>query len=172
MILTGPEIEREVSRGLIIIEPFERSRLNPNSYNVCLSSTVTVYDDYILDAARENKTSMIEVSEEGLVLSPDRIYLGATIEKIGSPEYVPIVRARSSTARLGVFVHVTADLIDLGYVGQLTLQLHAVQKARLYAGMEIAQITFWKTQGEKMQYSGKYQGSIGPVPSKSFVDWR
>ena len=172
MILTGPEIEREVLSGAITIDPFRRSRVNPNSYNVRLSGTVAVYDDYILDAAKENKASIIEISEEGLLLSPERIYLGATIEIIGSSEYVPIVKARSSTARLGIFIHVTADLIDLGYVGQLTLQLHAVQNAIVYAGMEIGQVTFWKPQGEKVQYSGKYQGSIGPVPSKSFLDWR
>lgn len=172
MILTGPEIEREVLNGAITIDPFKSSRVNPNSYNVCLSGTVAVYDDYILDAARENKTTTIEISEDGLLLSPDRIYLGATIEIVGSSEYVPILKARSSTARLGIFVHVTADLIDLGYVGQLTLQLHAVQNARVYAGMEIGQVTFWKPQGEKVQYNGKYQGSNGPVPSKSFLDWR
>lgn len=172
MILTGPEIEREVLSGAITIDPFKSSQVNPNSYNVRLSGTVAVYDDYILDAARENKTTTIEISEDGLLLSPDRIYLGATIEIVGSSEYVPILKARSSTARLGIFVHVTADLIDLGYVGQLTLQLHAVQNARVYAGMEIGQVTFWKPRGEKVQYNGKYQGSNGPVPSKSFLDWR
>ena len=89
MILTGPEIEREVLNGAITIDPFKSSRVNPNSYNVCLSGTVAVYDDYILDAARENKTTTIEISEDGLLLSPDRIYLGATIEIVGSSEYVP-----------------------------------------------------------------------------------
>jgi len=172
MILTGPEIERQVSRGAIVIDPFDRGRLNPNSYNVRLAETIAVYDEYVLDSARENKVSVEKISEEGRLLSRDRIYLGATIETIGSDQFVPIVRARSSTARLGVFVHVTADLVDLGYIGQLTLQLHAVQGARIYAGMEIGQVTFWTTQGDRTLYNGKYQGSIGPIPSKSFLDWK
>jgi dCTP deaminase len=172
MILTGPEIEKEVSRGAITIRPFNATQLNPNSYNFRLSETVAVYDEYILDVASENRSSTLLVPPEGIVLEPDRIYLGATVEGIGSLEYVPIIRARSSTARLGLFVHVTADLIDLGAVGQLTLQLHAVQRTRVYAGMEIGQVTFWQTRGEKVCYRGKYQGSIGPVPSKSFLDWQ
>ena len=171
MILTGPEIEKQVARGSITITPFSPSQLNPNSYNIRLSEIFVIYDEEVLDAAQENKTRKIIIPEKGLLLTPDRVYLGSSVEVIGSNEYVPIVRARSSTARLGIFVHMTADLIDLGAFGQLTLQLHAVQPARIYPNMEIGQITFWRTIGEKIRYHGKYQGSIGPVPSKSFMDW-
>jgi dCTP deaminase len=171
MILTGPEIKKEVLRGSITIEPFNVTQLNPNSYNVRLSDMVLVYDEYILDAAVENKSHVMTVPTDGILLDSYHIYLGATSEIIGSNEYVPIVRARSSVARLGLFVHVTADLIDLGYFGQVTLQLHAVQPTRIYPDMEIGQVTFWKTQGEKVRYAGKYQGSIGPMPSKSYLDW-
>jgi dCTP deaminase len=172
MILTGPEIEKQVALGAIMIDPFDPAQVNPNSYNVRLSEVIATYDDHVLDSASENNVSIRKISGDGLLLTPEQIYLGATIETIGSDQYVPIVRARSSTARLGVFVHVTADLVDLGYIGQITLQLHAVQGARIYAGMEIGQVTFWKTQGERVLYRGKYQGSIGPAPSKSFLDWK
>ena len=33
MILTGSEIEKYVNCGDIVIEPFNRDQLNPNSYN-------------------------------------------------------------------------------------------------------------------------------------------
>ena len=171
MILTGPEIAKEVLKGVIVISPFREAQINPNSYNIRLSEIIAVYEDRVLDAAHENKSRTIYIPDEGMVLEPDVIYLGSSVEIIGSSEYVPIVRARSSTARLGLFVHVTADLVDLGYIGQLTLQLHAVQEVRIYANMEIGQVTFWKTQGERTQYCGKYQGSIGPATSKSYLDW-
>lgn len=83
---------------------------------------------------------------------------------------MPIIRARSSIARLGLFVHVTADLIDLGSFGQLTLQLHAVQPVRIYPGMLIGQVTFWEATGERVLYDGKYQHSRGPQPSKAHLD--
>lgn len=171
MILTGPEIEREIERQLITIEPFQVQRLNPNSYDFRLGHELLVYEEEVLDPGIENCHRIFTIPEDGYVLSPERIYLGATLEKLGSCEYVPIIRARSSTARLGLFVHVTADLIDLGSIAQLTLQLHAVQPVRIYPEMEIGQVTFWRTCGAKVQYSGKYQGSTGPVPSKSYKDW-
>jgi dCTP deaminase len=172
MILTGSEIAAEVARCGIVIAPFRASQVNPNSYNFRLGDTMIVYEEEVLDPSVENKYRTIILPEEGLVLESDRIYLGSTVEVIGSTEYVPIIRARSSIARLGLFVHVTADLIDLGSIGRLTLQLHAVQPVRVYPDMEIGQVTFWRTLGERVQYDGKYQGSNGPVPSKSFLDWQ
>ena len=42
MILSGREIERAVGTD-IIIEPFERSKVNPNSYNLTLHNELLVY---------------------------------------------------------------------------------------------------------------------------------
>ena len=42
---------------------------------------------------------------------------------------------------------ITADLIDLGSINQLTLQMHAVIPARVYPGMRIGQVTFWAVEG-------------------------
>jgi dCTP deaminase len=171
MILTGPQIEAEVARRTITIDPFHPAQINPNSYNFRLGELLLVYEEEVLDPAVENKHRTCRIPDEGISLEPDRIYLGSTAEVIGSTEFVPIIRARSSTARLGLFVHVTADLIDLGAFGRLTLQLHAVQPVRIYAGMEIGQVTFWRTRGERVLYDGKYQGSTGPVASRSHQDW-
>lgn len=91
---------------------------------------------------------------------------------MGSDTFVPIIRARSSIARLGLFIHVTADLIDIGSINQWTLQLHAVQPIRIYAGMLIGQVTFWCVKGDIILYHGKYQGSRGPQESKSFLDFQ
>ncbi len=48
MILSGREIERAVGTD-IIIEPFERSKVNPNSYNLTLHNELLVYENEILD---------------------------------------------------------------------------------------------------------------------------
>ena len=49
MILSGREIEREIHNGNIKIEPFERSKVNPNSYNLTLSNDLVVYENKTLD---------------------------------------------------------------------------------------------------------------------------
>ncbi len=162
MILTGPEIEMQVKEGRIEISPFDYDQLNPNSYDFCLGKEILTYSRYLLDPREEQPTTSIEIPAEGMVLMPGRLYLGHTAEKMGSDHYVPIIRAKSSIARLGLFIHVTADLIDLGSHNQWTLQLNPIQPVKIYAGMKIGQVTFWVVRGEPKLYSGKYQGTTGP----------
>ena len=45
MILSGKEIEREVHNGNILINPFDQSQVNPNSYNLTLHNELLVYED-------------------------------------------------------------------------------------------------------------------------------
>ncbi|MER5648695.1 hypothetical protein [Streptosporangium sp. NPDC002524] len=171
MILTGAEIARQHERGRITIDPFTPDQVNPNSYNFQLGPTIKTYTGQVLDVARPNPARDLTIGEQGLVLEPDRIYLGHTLEVMGSDHYVPIIRARSSIARLGLFVHVTADLIDIGSHNQWTLQLHAVQPVRVYAGLLIGQVTFWRVQGDIVLYDGKYQGARGPRESEIYRDF-
>lgn len=130
-----------------------------------------MYKNLILDAKIANEIDTIEISEDGFILQPNRLYLGHSVEVMGSKQYVPIIRGKSSTGRIGLFVHITADLIDIGSVGQISLMMHAVQPVKIYPNMRVGQITFWKTLGEIVLYDGKYQGSRGPQPSKGYADF-
>ncbi|XMB85394.1 dCTP deaminase [Mycoplasmatota bacterium WC44] len=171
MILTGKEIEKNVRNGKIVIKPYNSDFVNPNSYNFRIGNTLKVYKNDILDPKVKQEVDLIEITEKGYTLAPNRIYLVNTFEIIGSNYYVPIIRARSSTARLGLFVHVTADLIDIGYINQFTLQLHAVQPVQIYPGMPIGQVTFWIPKGEVVLYDGKYKSGRGPQESKIYMDF-
>lgn len=171
MILTGPEIAAELQRGKIHIDPFVANQINPNSYDFRLSDQLIAYKDLTLDSAKANPTYTIDFPMTGVVLSTDRLYLGATLEVMGSEHYVPIIRGKSSVARLGLFINMTADLIDLGSINRWTLQLHAVQPLRIYPGMLIGQVTFWVPFGQRTLYDGKYQGSMEPRASESFRDY-
>lgn len=171
MILTGNEIEKQVKKNRIIIKPFSNKNCNPNSYNVELGDYLKVYEDEILDSKKELKTKIIQIPDEGIVLQRNKIYLGYTKEIIGSNYFVPTITGRSSTGRLGLFVQITADLVDIGFVGNLTFQLHAVQPLKIYKGMKLGQIMFWKTKGKIKLYNGKYQNSIGPQESKVYKDF-
>ncbi len=117
MILTGSKIKSEVKKGTIVIEPFDGKQINPNSYDFRIGSTLVVYRNKILDSKKDNPTIVIKIPKSGVILYPEKLYLGHTIEKIGSNHYVPVVRGKSSTGRVGLFVHITADLIDIGYIG-------------------------------------------------------
>jgi dCTP deaminase len=171
MILTGHEIMREVDNGRIWISPFDPQRVQPNSYDFRLGNALRRYTSDVLDVRVDNPCEQFEITNAGYVLQPDRLYLGHTAETMGSDTYVPIIRGRSSIARLGLFIHVTADLIDIGSRNQWTLQLHAVQPVRIYPSMLIGQVTFWCVQGQIALYQGKYQSSMGPWSSRSYLDY-
>jgi dCTP deaminase len=170
MILTGPQIESAVEQSDIVIRPFRKRQLAPNSYDFRLGNRCCVYTSKTLDAAKENSTRTFTIPKSGIVLQPDRVYLVNTEETMGSTRYVPIIRGRSSVGRLGIFIDITADLIDLGSINQWTLQLHAVHPVRVYPGMLIGQVTFWRTSGRRMHYNGKYRRHQSPVPSLSHLD--
>src|ERR1017187_524812 len=129
MILTGSEIRREVDNGRIWISPFDPDRVQPNSYDFRLGPTLLRYTPEVLDVRHDNEFERFDIPETGYILQADRVYLGHTSEVMGSNTYVPIIRGRSSIARLGLFIHVTADLIDIGSRNQWTLQLHADRKS-------------------------------------------
>jgi len=170
MILTGPQIREGVENGDIVIRPFRKRQVTPNAYDFRLGDRCCIYTTKTLDAAKKNKTRTFTIPPEGIILQPTRIYLMNTEETMGSCRFVPIIRGRSSVGRLGIFIDVTADLIDLGSVNQWTLQLHSVQPVRVYPGMLIGQVTFWRTYGRRIQYRGKYSQSTSPVPSLSYLD--
>lgn len=144
MILTGSEILKNVREGKITISPFDEKRINPNSYNFTLDNKLGVYNDYILDSKETNhETRQIVIPDSGITLAPGCIYLAYTSEIIGSNHFVPIIRGRSSVGRLGLFINITADLVDIGSIQRISLQLNAVQPVKVYPGMQIGQVTFW-----------------------------
>ncbi|GAA1579129.1 MULTISPECIES: dCTP deaminase [Streptomyces] len=170
MILTGDEVRQQVDRGRIAISPFDPARCTTNSYDLALGRRVLVYTEEVLDPRRPAAHEIREIPEEGLELSPGEFVLAETAETIGSDHYVPMIHAKSGTARMGLFVHVTADLIDIGFVGQSTLQLYATLPVRIRPGMLIAQVTFWQPAGAIRLYDGKYQLADGPQPSRTYLD--
>ena len=171
MILSGDAIAQAVSRKEIIIDPFDPSQIGPNSYDFRLGDRCKIYKHSILDASKHNEVIEFRIPSEGELLSPGRIYLVNTLERMGSTTYVPIIRGRSSTGRLGLFIDITADLIDLGSINQWTLQLAPVLPLRVFPNMLIGQVTFWRVQGVKSFYSGKYDDRVSPTESLSYLDF-
>lgn len=108
--------------------------------------------------------------------------LASTIERIRMPSHmVGRVEGKSSLARLGLFVHVTAGFIDPGFEGHITLELFCAldRGILLYPGMPVCQISFEKMDSEALHPYGagangsKYanQGK-GPTPSRYWKNFR
>ena len=172
MILSGREIERNLG-GKIVIDPYRREQLNPNSYNLRLHDELKVYHSDTLDMRRENTSFSITIPEDGLLLEPQKLYLGRTIEYTATEGYVPMLEGRSSIGRLGLFVHVTAGFGDIGFKGFWTLEVFCVQPIRIYAGVEICQVFYHTIQGDYDSYAGgKYQDNKGIQHSLLYTEFQ
>jgi dCTP deaminase len=170
MILTGSEILSRLGKD-ICIDPFDPARLNPNSYNLTLHSELMVYEEVVLDMSRANRVRRIPIPDDGLVLSPNQLYLGRTAERTETRNLVPQIEGRSSVGRLGLFVHVTAGFGDIGFCGYWTLEMFAVQPVRIYPRVPICQIFYHECVGEISEYASKYQHNHDIQPSLLFQEF-
>jgi len=170
MILSGDEIRRHLGKN-IGIEPFNEANLNPNSYNLTLHDELLIYEEVVLDMRRANRVCRVQIPREGLTLSPHQLYLGRTVERTETHNFVPMIEGRSSIGRLGLFVHVTAGFGDVGFRGFWTLEMFAVQPVRVYAGVPICQIFYHEICGAIQEYaSEKYQNNRDIQPSLLFKE--
>lgn len=167
MILSGSKIKEAIEEKTIIIDPFTEKKINSNSYNLSLANRLLVYNDEVLDVKQQCPTSEIIIPPAGYVLQPNQLYLGSTIERTFSKKYVPIIEGRSSLARLGLFVHITAGLGEAGFDGCWTLEMMCVKPLRIYSNIEVCQVYFNEISGPiDLCKSKKYQNSKEVMPSK------
>lgn len=177
MILSDSQIIKEIDAGNIIINPFDRKHLGSNSYDVHLADTLLVYQGgKILDPHKENPVEPIYLEPGGLVLAPGELYLGSTRETTYTKKHAPMLEGRSSIGRLGINIHATAGVGDVGFCGYWTLEITVVRPVKVYPGMKIGQVLFYNVQGEVLRPydtkpGAKYnlQGSL-PQPSKYHLD--
>lgn len=171
MILSGEEIKSQLGKN-ILIEPFDEKQLNPNSYNLRLHDELIVYEEIVLDVRRPNRYRRHIIPPEGFVLQPHKLYLGRTVERTETHNFVPMLEGRSSIARLGLFVNASAGIGNVGFCGYWTLELVAVHPIRIYPGLPVCQIIYHTLQGPVSEYrsGAKYQNNQDIQPSLLFKE--
>jgi dCTP deaminase len=169
--LTGKKILEEVLAKNIIIDPFDPECLNPNSYNYHLDHIIKRITSDIIDCQKPEDFEIIHIPESGYILQPGECYLGSTTEVFSSNIYASLVTGRSSIGRKFITNHITAGLIDQGFIGNITLEITAQKPTKVYPRMKFGQIFWYTTFGDPMLYNGKYQGQNGPTISKLQSDF-
>lgn len=155
MILSDKKILEAIDSGEIVIEPFNRNCLGTNSYDVHLSKHLATYDNEVLDARSHNKIKHFDIPEEGIVLQPGILYLGVTEEYTETHHSVPFLEGKSSVGRLGIDIHATAGKGDVGFCNTWTLEISCTQAVRVYAGMPIGQLIYFKVEGDIERFYNK-----------------
>jgi len=171
MILSDIEIKKCIERKEIVIEPYDPACLGTNSYDVHIGKYLAVYKDRVLDAKKHNTIEEIIIPEEGFVIQPGTLYLGVTEEYTETHTTVPFLEGKSSVGRLGIDIHATAGKGDVGFCNTWTLEISCVHPVRIYAGMPVGQLIYFKVDGEIENYYNKKKNAkynergIRPVES-------
>jgi dCTP deaminase len=186
-ILVDFEIRQEITSGKLIIEPYEESLIQPNSYDVRLANRFSWHEPgtgegEIIDPYQSETVlkGLVHTVSENIVLQPGQFILGATLERFCLPKnIVGQLTGKSSLARLGVMVHVTAGFIDAGFShppAQITLEIVNVgtRPVRLHAGMAIGQMVFTRTADCLIPYNekpnAKYNGQPAAAHSRYYLN--
>jgi dCTP deaminase len=187
VILSDRTIREELAAGRIVIDPFDEACIQPSSVDLHIDRYFRVFRNHTMghiDVKQnlEELTELIEVGEEEpFMLHPGEFVLGSTSERVALPaDLVARLEGKSSLGRLGLLIHSTAGFVDAGWDGQLTLELSNVANLpiTLYPGMKIGQISFIRMTTEADQPYGsaaigsKYQGQVGPRPSRYWENFR
>lgn len=175
MILSDAEILTSIEDGQIVLKPFDRECLGSNSYDVHLSKHLATYRNRVLDAKAHNEIDHFEIPEEGFVLEPQINYLGSTLEYTETHHTVPFLEGKSSVGRLGIDIHATAGKGDVGFSNYWTLEISVKQPVRVYEGMPIGQLIYFRVEGDVLtaynnKPSAKYN-ECSPLPVESMM-WK
>jgi dCTP deaminase len=117
--------------------------------------------------AEESEQKLVDLGE-GFLLKPHILILGWTAETVDlkiSSRLAARVEGKSSLARLGLIVHLTAPIIHAGFKGRIRLEMvnHGPLPIRLRVGMRICQLVFEQTLGTASQgYQGMFLGQSAP----------
>ncbi|MGM0525540.1 MAG: dCTP deaminase [Pseudomonadota bacterium] len=193
MRLNDKEIEQFLEQDIIGVEPApSKENISGVTLDIHLGSEFRVLQDHAapyidISGSREAIESAIkEVMGDEIQLRPDQAFfihpgefaLAVTHESIRLPEdMVGWLDGRSSLARLGLMVHVTAHRIDPGWSGQIVLEFFNSGKLplALRPGMKIGAISFERLSGPcaspyNKREDAKYRDQHGAVASRISAD--
>ncbi len=160
MRLSDQDIEQCLDNGRIVIEPRPATeKISGVSVDLTLGNSFRVFNDHAapfvdISGPREEIDRVLESimskeivlkDAEAFFLHPGELALAVTREVITLPDdIVGWLDGRSSLARLGLMVHVTAHRIDPGWSGQIVLEFFNGGKLplALRPGMGIGAINF------------------------------
>lgn len=184
-MLSDRGIFEALDRGAIAIDPFDRSQLQPATYDLRLGSTLKRMKsghepiDPDKNTADEFETVDSFTNGQEFFLLPGQFVLGSVLEYIRvGDRFAAKMEGKSSRGRVGLLAHVTAGFVDPGYEGNLTLEMCniASRPVILRPGMRICQIAFWPLSSPALRPYGhpdlgsKYKGDTEPMPAKALKE--
>ena len=167
------DFERQISGTVVDL------RLGHN-FEVFFSNVHGVIDPLRRDSIEKIDSMEMDVDFlRSISIGPGQFLLGHTLEYVKLPDGIAAqIEGRSSFARLGLQIHMTANLVESGFDGCLTLEISnsGHTAVTLYPGMRIAQLRFFRlvtppTRPYGSMRGGKYHGLLSHNKTQQFSDW-
>lgn len=168
-ILTKNKILEEIKSGNISISGFDKSFVGAGSVDFHLGREFRVFKQareifHVKEDMDISKvTKLIEI-DDYLTLLPGQSAHGITKEKLTLPRNMcGWIQGKSSLARIGLLVHITANFIHPGTDSKIVLEMtnSGPMPLAIHPGIAICQIIFEETVGEAV-YEGKYSNQTKP----------
>lgn len=176
MILTDREIQLSIDNGLILVTPNPvTTDYSATTLDLTLSNKFIKWHSLpgqpIRPGAKGYSYKQTEMRQQKIEelcydLEPQGFVLAWTEQVIGLPITSKIaarVEGKSSIARLGIGIHVTAPTIHAGFEGPIQLELFncGPHTIGLSAGMKICQLVFETTLGiPSSGYAGIFKNQL------------
>lgn len=170
MILTANEIQKNVHRGDIIIDPFDPINLGTVSYKFKLSNLICPVLGP-LDPKYPDSLVFQEIPQCGYVLEPGVFYLAQTVEIMGSNVFAQQIFALRDVGSAGIFIDISANLGHAGAITRWTLEITTDQRVLIFPFQYVGQIIFLVQLGTHMLYNGDYQAMECSLPSKQWKEF-
>lgn len=136
-MLSSTTITHLLDSGALTITPLSASAIQPASVEMHL------HGDVVRDVGLPTEHRDPTITDT-VLLKPGEFALARTTETVGIPAHlVARVEGKSSWARRGLLVHITAGFIDPGFYGTITLELCnlAAKSLELPVDCAIAQLS-------------------------------
>ena len=168
-ILTRQEILKEIKSGHIKIEPFSKKDVGPASIDFHLDKIFRVFRQaknifHITKRVDYKKVTKLVEIKNHLILLPGQSVHGITVEKLILPGNIcGWIQGRSTLARVGLLVHITANFIHPGTNSRQVLEMTNAGPVPLaiHPGIAICQIILEETKGQT-KYRGKFHQQDTP----------
>lgn len=172
-VLADVSLRQRIMTGGLGVSCLQAAAIQPASIDLTLGDRLLVMQyGGIIDPEQDQTDLWREVdrrTDGRWFVGGMRLHLGATRERIRVPDdCLGILSGVSTLGRQGIQIHVTAGLVDPGFVGNLTLEIVVFgQAALLRPGMRIAQLALFQLdQTAAKPYSGRYLNDDDVQPAK------
>lgn len=172
MRLSDLGIRAAIQCGDLGIWPFIEKHVQPASYDLTFGQEwkVPTMTNEVAKSPADIRWTHYDLAE--IVIPRESFMLAVTRERVKiGPGLCADLMGRSTLGRMGLAVHITAGLIDPGFEGFITLELHNVgpRPLLLRAGDPCGQLVFSVLDQDcNAPYNSKYQGASGVEAPKVF----